>query len=430
MLKELQLEHVGPAPKFEVEFGPRLNLFTGDNGLGKTFLLDVAWWALTGTWVGPPVRPQREGSRQPALSYNLLGGKKPWQSRYDLKQQSWSTGKVRPNSGLVIYMRVDDGFSVWDAFRQTSTGGDSPNFSDDELPPSAFHFSAETLWNGLRKGKRTVCYGLIDDWVRWQRLPEQEKTDPFPLLKQVIQRLWPHPDEWMQPGRPTRVSINDVRDIPTIDLPYGNIPVTDISAGMKRILSLAYLLIWTWYEHLQAAQLLNQKPTDRLVLLIDEVESHLHPRWQRSLLPAILELGQLLQPQLKTQIIATTHAPLVLASVEPYFKENQDRLFLFELQNQRVNLNPIPWAKQGDTVGWLTSEIFDLKQARSIEAEQAIEAAEALMRGDDMSNYPAHLHRKTQIDKALRALLPGHDPFWPRWLVEANLLPPSKKDQA
>ena len=26
---------------------PRLNLITGDNGLGKSSLLDIAWWALT-----------------------------------------------------------------------------------------------------------------------------------------------------------------------------------------------------------------------------------------------------------------------------------------------------------------------------------------------------------------------------------------------
>ncbi|WP_218969708.1 hypothetical protein, partial [Candidatus Synechococcus spongiarum] len=29
---------------------PRLNLSIGDNGLGKSFLLDVAWWALTRKW--------------------------------------------------------------------------------------------------------------------------------------------------------------------------------------------------------------------------------------------------------------------------------------------------------------------------------------------------------------------------------------------
>ena len=29
---------------------PRLNLITGDNGLGKSFLLDVAWYCLTRRW--------------------------------------------------------------------------------------------------------------------------------------------------------------------------------------------------------------------------------------------------------------------------------------------------------------------------------------------------------------------------------------------
>jgi recombinational DNA repair ATPase RecF len=47
MLKELHLKGVGPAPKFDIEFGDRLNILTGDNGLGKSFIVDVAWFALT-----------------------------------------------------------------------------------------------------------------------------------------------------------------------------------------------------------------------------------------------------------------------------------------------------------------------------------------------------------------------------------------------
>ena len=50
MLEFLRLKNVGPAPEMELEFGSRLNLITGDNGLGKSFLLDVAWWALTRKW--------------------------------------------------------------------------------------------------------------------------------------------------------------------------------------------------------------------------------------------------------------------------------------------------------------------------------------------------------------------------------------------
>ncbi len=41
MLKHLELKNVGPAARMKLDFGSRLNLLTGDNGLGKSFLLDM-----------------------------------------------------------------------------------------------------------------------------------------------------------------------------------------------------------------------------------------------------------------------------------------------------------------------------------------------------------------------------------------------------
>jgi len=52
MLRSLNLEDLGPAPRVDIEFSDRLNVFTGDNGLGKSFLLDIAFWAVTGSWPG------------------------------------------------------------------------------------------------------------------------------------------------------------------------------------------------------------------------------------------------------------------------------------------------------------------------------------------------------------------------------------------
>ena len=43
------MNHLGPAESLELQFGERLSVLTGDNGLGKSFVLEVAWWALTGT---------------------------------------------------------------------------------------------------------------------------------------------------------------------------------------------------------------------------------------------------------------------------------------------------------------------------------------------------------------------------------------------
>ena len=50
MLEYIHLKNVGPAAEMRMELAPRLNLLTGDNGLGKSFLLDIAWWTLTRRW--------------------------------------------------------------------------------------------------------------------------------------------------------------------------------------------------------------------------------------------------------------------------------------------------------------------------------------------------------------------------------------------
>lgn len=46
------------------------------------------------------------------------------------------------------------------------------------------------------------------------------------------------------------------------------------------------------------------------LVLVDEIDLHLHPRWQRELVPVLKEVFP------KLQFIATTHSPLVLAGLE------------------------------------------------------------------------------------------------------------------
>ena len=49
-LRVLQLSNVGPARQLDFNPAERLSILTGDNGLGKTFVLECAWWSLTGQW--------------------------------------------------------------------------------------------------------------------------------------------------------------------------------------------------------------------------------------------------------------------------------------------------------------------------------------------------------------------------------------------
>ena len=40
MIKKLSVTNIGPSDQVDIAFGSRLNVVTGDNDLGKSFLLD------------------------------------------------------------------------------------------------------------------------------------------------------------------------------------------------------------------------------------------------------------------------------------------------------------------------------------------------------------------------------------------------------
>ena len=404
MLRGIHLKGVGPAPEMELALAPRLNLLTGDNGVGKSFLLDIAWWALTGGWAERPAWPDPDMEGQPRIEYGLEVGRV--KSEFDFASQSWSTEFVDHFDDpptIIVYAHVNGAFSLWD-FARNSWG---------DLPP--YHFLAGSLWNGLAEGEKILCEGLIRDWVSWQR----QGTDSFSRLVKVLKNLSPSEHEELRPGQPVPVSVLDVRDHPTLEMPYGRVPLIFASEGMKRIIGLAYLLVWAWQEHLRVTGLRRIPPAERVVFLIDEVESHLHPKWQRLLLPALLSVASALGSQADVQIIATTHSPLVLASVEPVFQEEQDKLIHLRLEGHEVRIEDLPWAKQGDAANWLVSDVFGLHQARSKEAERAIEAAEAWMRGD-YGVLPKELGSREAIHAELVRVLAGHDDFWPRWIVASE----------
>jgi hypothetical protein len=428
MLKRLHLENVGPASVMDVEFADRLNVFTGDNGLGKTFLLDAAWYFLGDPNQRFAPKPKQSRSASPKFEYEIphsnAGNMNDATHRFEFepRKQMWLSNDEQkfpivmlsdlPETVLGVYVKTDNNFSIVDSLRTISTFG---AFEQEFLAP--LDFSADQLWNGLKLDDVVFCNGLIYDWIRWQNHPDQTT---FSLFWQVVEQLFPA-SEKPTASQSTRLSLKDVQDIPTIQLPYDQVPITQLSAGMKRIITLAYSLVWTWYEHQQAAALARVPPSKKLLLLIDEMELHLHPQWQRSIFPAILEAIKLLDPDIKVQVLTTTHSPLVLASLEPYFDEATDKLFGFDLRDREVVLEEMPWVNMGEVDNWLTSPIFGLDRSRSKESEVAIEAAFALMRKADMTDFPLHLQTQDSIHQELRRLLPDHDPFWHRWIVTGRV---------
>ena len=170
-----------------------------------------------------------------------------------------------------------------------------------------------------------------------------------------------------------------------------------------------------WSENKEAAKLKQKKPINRLTVIFDEVESHLHPQWQRVLVPSLMKVLMKLNSSLKVQFIGSTHAPLVLASVEPIFSEEYDSLTVFNIVDGKVKIEKSSWQNFGDVSSWLTSDVFGLTAARSLEAEKAIQKAfDAIDRADMDPKMIMLIHGE------LREVLKDSDPFWPRWLYYAE----------
>ena len=432
MITRLQLHNIGPAPDLAAEFGSRLNVVTGDNGLGKTFLLDACWFALTKrTWVRGRefyIAPEVGKADPPWIEYGVVGaGGKEAVSRaeYDFAKKRWLGRKGKPaKPGLVIYARVDGGFSVWDPARHYASWneGEEAEVVSGERPP-AFQFLEREVWNGLPEGatrlEEIVCNGLLRDVENWRL----KGNGVFDLLQEVLAGVSAEEGEELRIGGSVPVG---AVDIPTLTMPYGEVPVTHAAAGIRRVLSLAYLLVWAWEAHKRTAAESREAPAGRLVLLLDEVEAHLHPKWQRVFLPALLKVVEgLLGPEGKgaVQIIATTHAPLVLGSVEMLWNGDTDQLFDFDLEGGQVELEAIEFARHGSAENWLASDSFDLPDDYP---GYPVEAVEAMRRADEfMQEYrdaaAAPLAEVVAVHARLQRTLGGDDEYWPYWLPYYDL---------
>jgi hypothetical protein len=409
-LSRLKLSNVGPSTDLEYLPAPRINVVTGDNSLGKTFLLDCAWWALTGTWMSYPADPSsnRKTSRS-EIAYSLRsenGREESFVAPFSLLQQAWQR-PPQPISGLGLYTNFSGGFALWDPIQQ------DPKDQNAAKSNPYINFKRDEVWDGLTtkdsSGKeRHVSNGLVRDWISWQQNPHAH-GEIFRVFELVLKELSPPEGFQLRPGKPTTL-INDSREIPTIRMPYGDVPILYASAGIQRALSLAYMLVWSWFRHSDLSKRADREPIRKIVFFIDEIESHLHPKWQRQIIPALVSAIQSLGTITEVQLHVSSHSPLVLASIEPLYDAERDRMHNLILRKNDVSIEVLDNWKHGTVNYWLESDVFGLKEARSKPAETALERANALLleKNPDQGAVDT-MHRE------LVKLLPDDDPFWVRW---------------
>ncbi len=153
-----------------------------------------------------------------------------------------------------------------------------------------------------------------------------------------------------------------------------------------------------------------------MMILLDEAEAHLHPRWQRILLPALLGIAHDLHEELSIQYFIASHSPLVLASAEAVWDPEIDRLFHLRMNvHGKVRFDSVPFELRGTADAWLQSPSFDGLHPGSEPAEHALRRAKELLVKSD-----ATAEQIREASDSLAEHIAADDPFWRRWLLFAS----------
>jgi len=144
-----------------------------------------------------------------------------------------------------------------------------------------------------------------------------------------------------------------------LQTPYGRVPLSKLSLGFQTVVA--------WMVDL-AARLFERYPdspnplAEPAIVLVDEIDLHLHPRWQREI------QSYLTQRFPNTQFIVTAHSPLVVQAAA------DANIALLRQEGDHVVIDNDPATIKGWRVDQvLTSDLFGLPTARSPEIERLFE---------------------------------------------------------
>jgi len=144
---------------------------------------------------------------------------------------------------------------------------------------------------------------------------------------------------------------------------------------------------------------------DDTLVLIDEPENSLHPKWQSDFVGLVRKL---ISHRRGCHVIIATHSPLIAASLLPHEGE------LIGFRRSELG-NTVEVEREGIAYGWLPGDIltdvFDMNSSRPPELTKAINKALELLKIDKTSTKELRgIARNVQV---LRRSLPTHDPLNP-----------------
>lgn len=168
----------------------------------------------------------------------------------------------------------------------------------------------------------------------------------------------------------------------------GSVPLSALSLGYQTTLAWTLDLAWRLFAHYPKSANPLEEPA---VVLIDEIDLHLHPLWQRTIMDSLTELFP------RAQFIATAHSPLMVQSAPCA------NLVVVQKDNDEVRIINEPDVVRSWRVDQiLTSELFGVPASRDRATEKLFKEKESLL--DKPSLSTAEKARLSKIDSEIAAL--------------------------
>lgn len=196
--------------------------------------------------------------------------------------------------------------------------------------------------------------------------------------------------------------------------PYGWVDIDHLGFGYQSVLALVVDIASRLVEFYPDSPNPLAEPA---VILIDEVDLHLHPKWQRT-------LQQELSHQFpNAQFIATAHSPLVVQS------SPEANILLLKREGDHVTVERAPEVIKTWRVDQiLTSDLFGLPTARPPQLDDLIQERDAILGKPELS---APDEKRLEELRGKIETIPGGESRWEMEAAElirkaANELKPAK----
>ena len=376
-LSNLYFTNVGPIDEIEFNFDPQVNVFTGPNNSGKS----TALWVLGDILVFPFEFPRKLLRRHETAKFAIhltgepscdFAGELPIfqvsrRNRGDHEGAYWT--QERWDECVDVLKRV--GYSSFIPALRRSTDYRSPgptvakggDADETGLPSPAdlesFRNVASVVSRQTRRQGRSVGDtdlqkrqamissdpSLMSDEAVIQKIVELDyrsylrgKKEFRAIIDKVGEMAAEITDGFLQ--KFSGVDEDENGFFPKFDTTDGTLPLNTVSQGTQSVVQwLAHLLI-SYAEYYDFPANLKDEPG---ILIVDEIDAHLHPSWQRRIIPTMVHH----LPNL--QLFCSTHSPLMLAGL----KEGQVQLL------QRNEAGKVSVSRnEVDIVGWSADEIL------------------------------------------------------------------------